>query len=31
MTDPPPTLTDQDVLHHARARLRDHLPLQADG
>jgi hypothetical protein len=26
-----PKLTDQDVLHHARARLRDHLPLQADG
>jgi hypothetical protein len=31
MTDHTPKLTDQDVLHHARARLRDHLPLQADG
>ena len=31
MTNHTPKLTDQDVLHHARARLRDHLPLQADG
>src|ERR687885_2195324 len=31
MTDHTPKLTDQDVLHHARARLRDHLPLHADG
>jgi hypothetical protein len=31
MTDPPPTLTAQEVLHHARTQLRDHLPLQADG
>src|SRR3712207_7441346 len=26
-----PKLTDQDVLTHARTRLRDHLPLQAKG
>ena len=31
MTNHTPKLTDQDVLHRARARLRDHLPLQADG
>src|SRR5919199_16154 len=31
MTDHTPKLTDQDVLHYARARLREHLPLQADG
>jgi hypothetical protein len=31
MTDHTPKLTDQDVLHHTRARLRDHLPLHADG
>jgi putative transposase len=31
MTDHTPKLTDCDVLHHARTRLRDHLPLQADG
>jgi hypothetical protein len=31
MTDHTPKLTDQDVLHHARTHLREHLPLQADG
>src|SRR4051794_13814872 len=31
MTHHTPTLTDQDVLRHTRARLRDHLPLHADG
>src|SRR5215210_32018 len=31
MTHHTPNLTDQAVLHHTRARLRDHLPLQADG
>ena len=31
MPDHTPTLTDHHVLHHTRARLRDHLPLQADG
>jgi hypothetical protein len=31
MTDHTRKLTDQDVLHHARTHLRDHLPLQADG
>jgi hypothetical protein len=31
MTDHTPKLTDHDVLHHTRARLREHLPLQADG
>ena len=31
MTHHTPKLTDQDVLHHTRARLHDHLPLHADG
>ena len=31
MPDHTPKLTDHHVLHHTRARLRDHLPLQADG
>jgi putative transposase len=31
MTDHTPNLTDRAVLQHARTRLRDHLPLQADG
>ena len=31
MADHPPKLTDHDVLHHTRTRLRDHLPLRADG
>jgi putative transposase len=31
MTDHTPKLTDQEVLHHARTHLRDHLPLHADG
>jgi putative transposase len=31
MTHHTPKLTDQDVLCHTRARLRDHLPLHADG
>jgi putative transposase len=31
MTHHTPKLTDHDVLRHARTRLRDHLPLQADG
>jgi hypothetical protein len=31
MTHHTPNLTDQDVLHHTRTRLRAHLPLQADG
>jgi putative transposase len=31
MTDHTPNLTDQEVLHHAQAHLRDHLPLHADG
>ena len=31
MTHNTPTLTDQDVLAHARTRLRDHLPLHAAG
>lgn len=31
MTNHTPKLTDHDVLRHARTRLRDHLPLQADG
>lgn len=31
MTDHTPKLTDQDVLAHARTRLRDNLPLHADG
>lgn len=31
MTNHTPKLTDQDVLRHARTRLREHLPLQADG
>jgi len=31
MTNHTPNLTDHDVLRHTRARLRDHLPLHADG
>ncbi len=31
MTHDTPTLVDQDVLAHARGRLRDHLPLHAAG
>jgi Transposase DDE domain len=31
MTHHTPNLTDHQVLHHTRARLRDHLPLHADG
>src|SRR5919202_1920985 len=31
MTHHTPKLTDQDVLRHTRARLRDHLPPHADG
>lgn len=31
MTHHTPTLTDQDVLHHAQTHLQTHLPLHADG
>jgi hypothetical protein len=31
MTHDTPNLTDQEVLAHARTRLRDHLPLHAEG
>lgn len=31
MKDHTPKLTDHDILQHARARLEQHLPLQADG
>ena len=31
MKDHTPKLTDHDILQHARARLEQHVPLQADG